>query len=286
MSQQTINVGSTPNDGTGDPLRTAFGKANSNFTELYGGAGGGILRSYIAGLTLSNNGGTPNSVLDIAAGMCADSANAVNITLAAFTKSTAGSWASGSGSNGMGAGLTIANSTWYHVFAIINAGSADVYFDTSVTAANTPASTTAFRRIGSFLTDSSAHILGFFQDEETFFWTVPPNDILTSATFTTAASLVTVSAPLGVKTRVMMRFNYQNGSTMIISSPDEPDLAPGNPGSYGDDISGGVANNYIGSPNLTIYTNTSSQIRIRNTGSNTGLFGLTRGWIDSRGRFL
>ena len=36
MAQQTINIGSTPNDGTGDPLRNAFNKANLNFTELYG----------------------------------------------------------------------------------------------------------------------------------------------------------------------------------------------------------------------------------------------------------
>lgn len=35
MTQQTINVGTTANDGTGDPLRTAYTKANSNFTELY-----------------------------------------------------------------------------------------------------------------------------------------------------------------------------------------------------------------------------------------------------------
>lgn len=35
MAKQTINIGSAANDGTGDPLRTAFGKANSNFDELY-----------------------------------------------------------------------------------------------------------------------------------------------------------------------------------------------------------------------------------------------------------
>ena len=35
MTQQTINIGSAPNDGTGDPARTAFSKTNSNFTELY-----------------------------------------------------------------------------------------------------------------------------------------------------------------------------------------------------------------------------------------------------------
>jgi len=35
MAQQTINIGTTANDGTGDPLRTAFDKINDNFTELY-----------------------------------------------------------------------------------------------------------------------------------------------------------------------------------------------------------------------------------------------------------
>ena len=37
MTKQTINIGSSANDGTGDPLRTAFTKINENFTELYGG---------------------------------------------------------------------------------------------------------------------------------------------------------------------------------------------------------------------------------------------------------
>ena len=36
MAQQSINIGSSANDGTGDPLRTAFDKINDNFNELYG----------------------------------------------------------------------------------------------------------------------------------------------------------------------------------------------------------------------------------------------------------
>ena len=36
MAKQTINIGSSANDKTGDPLRTAFNKINENFTELYG----------------------------------------------------------------------------------------------------------------------------------------------------------------------------------------------------------------------------------------------------------
>ena len=36
MAQQTIGIGSSANAGTGDPLRTAFTKINTNFDELYG----------------------------------------------------------------------------------------------------------------------------------------------------------------------------------------------------------------------------------------------------------
>ena len=39
MAKQIIGIGTTANDGTGDPLRNAFNKTNENFTELYDGAG-------------------------------------------------------------------------------------------------------------------------------------------------------------------------------------------------------------------------------------------------------
>lgn len=35
MTQQVINIGASANDGTGDPIRVAFTKCNSNFSELY-----------------------------------------------------------------------------------------------------------------------------------------------------------------------------------------------------------------------------------------------------------
>lgn len=37
MSQQTILIGTLANDGTGDPIRTAMTKINSNFNEVYSG---------------------------------------------------------------------------------------------------------------------------------------------------------------------------------------------------------------------------------------------------------
>ena len=35
MARQAIGIGTTANDGTGDPLRTAFDKVNDNFLERY-----------------------------------------------------------------------------------------------------------------------------------------------------------------------------------------------------------------------------------------------------------
>ena len=48
MAQQIINTGNTANDGTGDPLRTAFTKVNNNFTEVYNTSNGAFNRANIA----------------------------------------------------------------------------------------------------------------------------------------------------------------------------------------------------------------------------------------------
>ena len=54
MAKQTINVGSTANDGTGDKLRDAFVKVNANFTELYSDDAGDV-NSVNAGTGISVN---------------------------------------------------------------------------------------------------------------------------------------------------------------------------------------------------------------------------------------
>ena len=43
MGKQTINIGSAANDGSGDPLRSAFDKINDNFNEVYIELGGNDL---------------------------------------------------------------------------------------------------------------------------------------------------------------------------------------------------------------------------------------------------
>ena len=52
MARLNINIGTTANDRTGDPLRTAFEKVNTNFIELYTRTGDDIQIPALAG----NNG--------------------------------------------------------------------------------------------------------------------------------------------------------------------------------------------------------------------------------------
>ena len=63
MSRQAINIGSAANDGTGDPLRTAFDKINDNFVELYDRFGGGDPNIEITGDSIVNKSTNSNITL-------------------------------------------------------------------------------------------------------------------------------------------------------------------------------------------------------------------------------
>jgi hypothetical protein len=74
MSQQTINVGATPNDGSGDTLRAAMQKANANFGELYSGQSSEAIQDMIAaflqaGQNISISYDDSSNVLTISAGV-------------------------------------------------------------------------------------------------------------------------------------------------------------------------------------------------------------------------
>lgn len=68
MAQKIINIGTLPNDRSGDPLRVAFQKINDNFTELYShivlsasvdGGGASVIYSP---LVLSIDGGNASTI--------------------------------------------------------------------------------------------------------------------------------------------------------------------------------------------------------------------------------
>jgi hypothetical protein len=250
-----------------------------------------ILRSYLAGLTLSNDGGSPNTVLDIAAGYAVDSTNAVGITLGAFTKATGGAWAAGTGQNGMGSGLTIANNTWYHVFAIVNAGTADVYFDTSAGAANKPTNTTSFRRIGSFKTAAaSTNILAFTQDGDYFRWSASVRDINATNPGTSAVTATLGSVPTGANVQAVFNYSVANDNSAGGNGIYFSDLAANDEAPSASAAPLGQFLVQSGSATMMgweqIRTNTSAQIRYRLIASDgsTVVSIVTLGWWDYRGR--
>ncbi len=244
-----------------------------------------LIQSYLAGLQLANDATTPNTVLDVSAGVAIDSGNAYLIRLAAFTKSSAGAWTAGSGNDGMGSGLTAAANTWYHVFAILNAGAADIYFDTSITAANAPAGTTAFRYIGDIKTDGSGHILPFTQNGDELLWKTPVN-ALSAAAASTTASLVTVATPPGVETWALVTLEAAyvsgGGATILIYPPDMGTQTANSPAGFGSLTVTSTATS--AAVTLRVRTNASGQIGLVSTTTGAEVWLNTYGYINRRGR--
>ena len=252
---------------TGTPTATTFLRGDCTWAALSTNA----VNGFISGYTLSNDATTPTTVLDVAAGYAADSANALMIAGTAFTKSTAGTWAAGS--HGMGTGLTIANATWYHVFAIVNSGAYDVYFDTSITAANAPAGTTSHRYIGSFLTNSSAQVVAFTQVGRYFFWNTEATDL--SGGHSTSATAVTLSVPLGI---VALPFGYSN--FIPNGAGDNANFLLNGGNQVAGRQYGPVATQMVSQPYSTWYTNTSSQIWYSTALTTDSLTLFTLGYIN------
>jgi len=75
MARQDINRGTSANDGTGDTLRTAAGKINDNFVEIYtllGGSGAQITENVsLADAGVQYNGNTHNTTLGFTEGSAA-----------------------------------------------------------------------------------------------------------------------------------------------------------------------------------------------------------------------
>lgn len=250
-----------------------------------------FLTNYMSGCTLSNDGGSPNSVIDIAVCQAADNTNAVFISLGAFTKSTAGAWAAGTGSNGMGNGLTVANSTWYFICLANNGGTPDVYLDTAVACSNRPTGITdvKVRRVGEFKTNGSAQIITFTQVGNQYLWSTSIHDVNTS-TVTSTPTLKTLSVPTGLQVEALYRpgfFSNDNNTAaiLIITSPSESDQAPAfpdGPFSLVSDL--GRTTSIVTAAEMQTVVDTSGRVRVR-TGSTSGTLDIwTKGWIDNFGR--
>jgi hypothetical protein len=248
-------------------------------------------RGHLSGLTLSN-GTDADHDIDIAVGEAKDSGNTTDLSLSAImTKQIDATWASGTNAGGMASGVTLSADTWYHVYLVeLDAGGTDAGFDTSTTAANLVATSgiaSAYRRIGSILTDSSSNILGFTQFEDEFIFDTQIVNV-NGTGLGTSRVLQTVSAPLGFETRAILGLigvvAGSNASvTITLTHPNVTDAVSSNniANNAGENSSG--ANGTWAAGTHIVRTNTSSQVAFRQSFNST-VYINTNGYYDPRGR--
>jgi len=188
MAKQTINVGSTANDGTGDKLRDAFVKVNANFTELYSddagdvnsvNAGTGISVDQTTGaVTVTNS--APDQTVSLADGgnigisgtypsftltnsapdqtvSLADGGDiAVSGTYPSFTLTNSAPNATHTGEvTGSGA-LTIANGAVTNAKMAVNSVDSDQYVDGSIDTVHLANDVVTYDKLGAEFTTSAA----------------------------------------------------------------------------------------------------------------------------------
>jgi hypothetical protein len=255
----------------------------------------GLPRSYLAGLAMVNGTDAVNDI-DIAAGACRDSGNAVDIVLASvLTKQLDAVWAVGTNAGGRASGAAIANTT-YFVFLIRRPDTAvvDAAFDTSATganiAANTNAAYTQIRRIGAIVR-SGATILAFIQDGDKFVWTGGSVGDVSSTNPGTAAVTRTLTLPVGIRVEAILNASVSTASatgaaSLRLSDLSTTDVAASAATAQVSGTYSGAGNTIITNSECRVHTNTSAQVRSRMglSDANVSVIIGTTGWVDRRGR--
>lgn len=248
-----------------------------------------LLRTHMSGLILSNNIATPNSKIDISAGTCSDSTNAAYMrSLSPRTLNTAVN-----GVDGLDTG-SLASNTWYHVFLIKKTSASDVAVLCSLQATNPvmPTDYTWKRRLGSFFTDNSAHIIPFTQRGDFFQWNTARLDHNNIDLGVAATPMdKTLSVPTDIEVRWYGRvigFNDATAGTgltfkVLVYTPGKTSTVGGLAGG-----TGGTATTAAASASYFagIYTNSSSQLTFAGIGSGNHVTVSieTEGWLDTRGK--
>ena len=246
-----------------------------------GGSLAALLQGHIGGLGLSNDGVSPQTVIDTSAGVATSDDATVVMKLASLTKST-GAWAVGSGNGCLDSG-SIAASTWYHVFVIerTDTGVVDELCSTSATAPTFPTNYTKKRRIGSFKTDGSSHILAFTQtgtgNKRKYLWGTAVNDVSSQVVNSGARTLFTMaSVPPGIKVDGIFDLNATNATVPTAGGIMSPDTSDGAPSANWQ----AIVSNKTYSANYIIRTDISQRLGFSSGNNSTNVTIQTVGWYD------
>ncbi|MBX4940997.1 hypothetical protein [Rhizobium binae] len=240
---------------------------NKVLTRLVAKADSSAVGSFVDGLMLSNNTGSPNTHIDFAAGSARSGSSFVS-SASSITKRINGTWAAGTGNGAIDAGSVGASATYFAYALRKDAdGTFDVVFSTSTTIGGVTTTLlsgyTIVKQIGVVLTDASSNIRQFImypRDEYTF---VSPAKDAVNAAISTTSTLLALTVPNGVKVKAKLRFQFTSSATTnaaLIHDPAQGTLAAGIGNDGGNFGAIQVASNYaIGSGD--IWTNTSKQVR-------------------------
>lgn len=252
-------------------------------------------RSWLAGLTLSNDTDTDHDIA-IAAGAARDDSDAADLRLAAtLTKQIDASWAVGDDAGGLDGSESVAgtpdNNTWYSVWLIrrSDTGVVDALFSESATAPTMPTNYDQKRRIGWVKTNGSGNIYQFIQTGERVMWTDPNAMGLDESNFalSTAEQTITLDfCPPSVEaimnagvtgTEAAYAWIYETGVTSAAVG-ETATMLP-NVGSR--NTSSGQTNTHVAE--VRVGVDASRQIHARGITTHTLDIQMI-GWIDRRGR--
>ena len=241
----------------------------------------GLKDRVLNGLTLSNNSGDATNDIDIAAGACVSDDGTTVMNLSAITKQLDASWAVGTNQGGLDTG-SIANTT-YHLWVINRPDTnvTDVLFSASASSPTMPSNYTKKKCIGSIVR-VGATILPFVQLYSEFLLKTPVLDHTTGATAGTSDITATLSSlPTGVKVRAICNgVAVDNGNNVYASSLDTTAIAASTSAAP---LSTFGSNGTNTTSQFDVWTNTSAQIRVRQTTNSANGFKIASlGWKDPR----
>jgi trimeric autotransporter adhesin len=216
MAKQTVNVGTSASDGTGDDLRVAFTKVNENFTELYSG---NVQVTAANILVYSVAGRTGNVVLTVNDVAQAASKSYVNTAIASNLANVTGSITNSINANVTAANAVISN----HAARITTLESNAAAQSTAITSLQNTRATTSYVDTSINLALSSnavlANVASVNANVAAANLAIAGKASLTGAIFSGNAQASWVIANTGVRV----------GNTIIVGSSSESTTFPATP---------------------------------------------------------
>lgn len=292
-----LTADSSP-DRAADYVMTYDASASAAKKVLLSSLPSNLPRGYIDGCTIANGTDATNDI-NVSAGICRDSTNTVDITVAAMSgKQLDANWVPGAAAGMRNSAAGIADTT-YHIYAVSKAdGTQDIYAHTSTTVATVLTALQAesggtdyiyARRIGSIVRVSAA-LLAFTQRGDDFFLSSPVIDITSTNQGTSAVTHTLATVPVGLEIEAKLNCSIVPASTgsvfIYISALTAADLVPS--------ATAAPLGTFNSITNATdhrtfqtrVFTNASAQIRSRWSASAASdvMRIAPTGWRDRRGK--